>query len=426
MITVYDAKETNFNHNGLAILAPISCTVSEELNGSYELELVHPIDEAGKWENLEVFSVIRAPTPRHGYQLFRIYQPGKVLGSGVEIKARHVFYDLLYNYIESCILQSKAPAEALWQLLGAANYKTRFTAVSDITDMQDVEYEGLNLVEAIMEEETGLLALYGGELDRDNFYIGVMSALGVDNGVSIRYGKNLTGLDFTENVENTATRIIPYYKNRDVKCYLPEYSIDSGRIDDYPFPLVTAQEFSDLDEEPDKHAVMRERVQAMYDEGADLPEINVKVKFVNLEKTEEYKDYKVLETVNLGDIVSVHHPRLDIDLQAKCISYVYDCLLERYEEIELGRAKSNLAETTVSIERSVSGVTGGASPDVQGIRNALGGYVLKRNGELLVMDTGDVNTAKRIWKWDKNGLSYSSTGYIGTWVNKLDMNGNGL
>ena len=48
MICVYPADCTDFSTNGNGTIEPTSALVTETLNGEYELQLVHPIDEAGK------------------------------------------------------------------------------------------------------------------------------------------------------------------------------------------------------------------------------------------------------------------------------------------------------------------------------------------------------------------------------------------
>ena len=63
MICVYPAGCTDFSSNGNGALSPLSAEVTETLNGEYELTLVHPIDEAGKWQRLVEGCVLRAPVP---------------------------------------------------------------------------------------------------------------------------------------------------------------------------------------------------------------------------------------------------------------------------------------------------------------------------------------------------------------------------
>lgn len=48
VICVYPAACTDFSDNGLGVVQPQSCTVTENLNGEWELTLVHPIDEYAK------------------------------------------------------------------------------------------------------------------------------------------------------------------------------------------------------------------------------------------------------------------------------------------------------------------------------------------------------------------------------------------
>lgn len=57
------------------------------------------------------------------------------------------------------------------------------------------------------------------------------------------------------------------------------------------------------------------------------------------------------------------------------------------------------------------------------IANAMGGYVLKNENELLIMDTNDIETATKVWRWNINGLGYSSNGYNGPYKTALTMDG---
>ena len=63
MICVYPADCTDFSNNGLGVVTPMSCTVTETLNGEWELTLVHDIDERGKWTLLSEGCILRAPVP---------------------------------------------------------------------------------------------------------------------------------------------------------------------------------------------------------------------------------------------------------------------------------------------------------------------------------------------------------------------------
>lgn len=59
------------------------------------------------------------------------------------------------------------------------------------------------------------------------------------------------------------------------------------------------------------------------------------------------------------------------------------------------------------------------------IHNALNGHVVITDDadELLIMDTDDIETATKVWRWNLNGLGYSSTGYDGEYGLAITMDG---
>jgi len=63
LICVYPADCRDFSNNGLGMVSPSSCTVTETLNGEWEVTLVHPIDEHGKWQKLTDGGILRVPVP---------------------------------------------------------------------------------------------------------------------------------------------------------------------------------------------------------------------------------------------------------------------------------------------------------------------------------------------------------------------------
>ena len=63
MICVYPPDCADFSNNGLGVVRPLSCTVTETLNGEWELTLVHPIDEDNRWSRLSEGYILRAPVP---------------------------------------------------------------------------------------------------------------------------------------------------------------------------------------------------------------------------------------------------------------------------------------------------------------------------------------------------------------------------
>lgn len=57
------------------------------------------------------------------------------------------------------------------------------------------------------------------------------------------------------------------------------------------------------------------------------------------------------------------------------------------------------------------------------IHSAFNGHVVTTADEQLIMDTADKKTARKLWRWNLNGLGYSKTGYNGTYDTAITMDG---
>lgn len=342
MITIHEKTAQTFDTFGLGALVPSHCVVEEELNGAYELELKHPYDDGGKWKRIERGRILYASTPR-GMQPFRIYYV-KPSMKEIAVNARHIFYDLLDNQCEP-IRHSGTATAALAALQAAFAYPMPFSFDTDISLTGTLTTGRMNPVQVLLsddDEATSFVKGYGGELLRDGFRVSVKAALGQDRGVSIRYGKNLVGLAVTEDESEVKTRIICYGKNGSV-------TLDSPHLGDYIYPKIHT-----LTEENKDISEVQAEAQALLDGGCDIPSINIKVDFVALEKTVEYREYAVLEEVFLGDMVTVTNTKMGFRKQAKVISYEWDCLLEQYNEVELGDFIPTLAASVTSGVKSGS------------------------------------------------------------------------
>ena len=417
MINLYNSTESDFSHNGLVVLSDCKAAfVEEELNGKYELELEYPIDVRGKWQYLIEGNILKA-----NGQLFRIYHKERTL-AGIKVNARHIFYDLLDNFVESCSIGSLNAAGALNTLLANTQYAHGYTSISDIDVSNTYTIDKQNPIEAIMGDN-GVIAKYGGELVRDNFTIRLLQARGTDRGVLISYGKNIIGIDETLDMGSVVTRLLPIGKEG---LMLSEKYLDSTLIGSYAHPIVRVVEFPDCETED----ALRVKAQTYLSQN-DKPLVNYTVDFLELTKTAEYKHYSILETVYMGDTVMVRHSKLNIDLKCKVIRVRRNELTNRLEEIELGSFKPNLAlSLTISITtlrdqqaQNKSELQAAIDNATLQINSALGGYVVKRNGELLIMDTEDINTATKVWRWNQGGLGYSGTGYNGPFRTAITADG---
>ena len=444
MITIYRPDETDFSRNGLGAIDKyvIDPLISETLNGMYMFTFRYPIfAPKGNWMKGE--SILKAPTPK-GLQLFRIHKEEPSMGY-TEITAYHIFYDLAFNWIDDTNIVGKTGTAAGAQILGATNYLHSFEFVSDIAVVENARIVAMNGVQAFLDSSKAntFISRWGGEIDRNNFQIRMLREVGEDRHVTIEYRKDL--LKYTSSVDwsTVVTRLKPVGFNG---LELPEIFIDSPLIANYPYPKVGRIEYKQVkaaigeyadDEDAipleDAYTELR-RLAALEFSQAELdrPTATYTVVFAPLMETKEYKKYAALQRIYIGDTVKVKHAEEGIDLTAKVISYEYNPMTKAYTEITLGSVQQTLSGTTYknlqsqiddikqvelsNLEQSIDRATGL-------INTAMGGNVLKRNGELLIMDTEDVTTATQVWRWNLNGLGYSGTGYAGPYRTAITIDG---
>lgn len=369
MALVYDSKVQEFTNDGLGAVTPSSCVVSEEINGSFELELTHPIDSFGKWNRLQKNNIIRANTHR-GIQAFRIYRVMKNAVDGtVKVNARHIFYDLLANFVEDVRPTGKIGAKAGQQILSGCQYLTPFTFSSDITHTSTAYFIRQSPVQAFLgDTDQAFVSRWGGEIIRDNYNIAINTRLGADNGVRIAYGKNMAGLEFQEDASGVATRILPTALTEDNQVLLlPEKYIDSSHISDYPFPIVAMMDTGfQVGKEVDGsvpyptvdscYEAMRQFVIDQYLAGADIPKLSLSVNFVDWKDITGYEKYKSLLTVNLGDDVTVDYAPFGVSVKLRVCAVSYNCLTDRFEALTVGEKRISVVNSINSASQQISEV----------------------------------------------------------------------
>lgn len=345
MITIHERNAVDFSNIGLGTLLPISCNVREELNGLYELSMEHPYDDYSKWRNIENDNIIYADTPK-GKQAFRIYKIVPSMES-ISVHARHIFYDLIDNFVEFLSVSGTA-SSFMANLKSSLLYASPFEFSTNISATKTISITDSNPIQCLLDSGVeSFIESFGGELLRDNFNVAMNYSIGTDRGVQIRYSKNLIGLEVDEDISEVATRI---FGIGDGGLKLPERYIDSTRINEYAVPKVYKFE----DTSAKTVAQLRASVNNLLTQGIDIPLINIKADFQLLAKTAEYKDYSILETVYLGDTVSVINPRMNFNKKAKVISYEWDSLLNKYNSVELGDFVADLTSGLSLTEKKVN------------------------------------------------------------------------
>lgn len=416
MVTIHEKNSTTFDTLGLGALLPSLCTVTEELNGMYELELTHPYDAQGKWQRLEEERILYASTPA-GRQPFRIYYVKPDM-DGITVKARHVFYDLLDNICLS-VNASGTPQAVLSAIKNALACPMPFVFTTDMTGSGKLVLHNENPVAALLaadEDKDSFVKAFGGELLRDGFTVSMRASIGENRGVAIRYGKNLVGLEICEDISEVATRIYAFGKNG--VAMSGKYR-DSPYINSYQYPKIQIFEDASL-----SYAQLPEAVQKLFDAGCDMPKVNIKADFQLLSKTEEYKDYAILEEVQLGDVVTVANIKMGFYQQAKVISYEWDALLEQYEKVELGDFVADLTASVTNGKKSLSAAVG-ASAEARQVYGMISGRVtINDSGLYVCADGSSTANASKLFHFGSNGLRHSSTGVNGTYRTLIDANGN--
>ena len=205
IIKIYEYDETDFSHNGLGVLVPISAKITRKLNDmEYYLDLVHPFDENGKWKRIQEDRVIKAND-----QLFRIKHVTKTL-SNITVYAEHIFFDLQNNFIEDTNIVEKNGRLAINQILTNTSYPHSFIGTSNITTISSSRMVRKNVVSALIgSDENSFINRWGGEIDMDWLSFNIDDRIGQDRGYKIAYGKNLTGLNAKFDMTNVVTRIRP-------------------------------------------------------------------------------------------------------------------------------------------------------------------------------------------------------------------------
>ena len=304
-------------------------------------------------------------------QPFRIYRIIPTL-KGYTVYARHRFYDLLDNMIVKCKPGKGASGAAAFLALSAAcESEHDFTFYSDLdSTADDFEIINANPVDAILGEG-GAAEVYGGELARDWADVYLVKRVGRDSGVQIREGKNLTAIEYDEDITNACTRIMPTGTDADGNIlYLPELYIDSENIDAYPqprwkhLPVEDAREVTSGDDKRTKdecYKLMREAAQKELDAGCDLPDITMKIDFVSLADTVEYADFAVLQEICMGDTVHVYSSILSKPVAIRLVEAESDPLRNgKYNKMTLGSPAATIAGSAISASQIASGSIGGS------------------------------------------------------------------
>ena len=328
----------------------IECLVEEERNGLFELTMVYPATDSIV-ESIQQEAIVVADANDYlKNQKFRIYNIRKLMANRIEICARHISFDLAFDWVDSISIENQSCEYALNTIFKNSQFCKNFKGYSDIINAQDYKMNKATCLEAIGGERGSIIDTFGtgAEILRDNTEIHVLNRRGRDNDVVIEYRKNLTGLEIEEDTTDLVTRIMPYAvytseANEEVE--VRGDFVDSPLINNFAHPYVKYIDYSDKfedDEKPTKEKLIELAKKEYINNKLDIPKCNFKIEFIPLSKCVGYEGLE--DRINLCDTVTVKDTRYGLDTQAKVIKVTYNTLRDRYESMELGEPKTTLGD----------------------------------------------------------------------------------
>ena len=328
--------------------------VIEERNGMFELELDYRLNYTN-YEYLVRGNIIEVDAnDKQKNQIFRIYKVTKDIMGQFTVYANHISYDIARDYTEGLNITNQSCEYCLNQLFRNSQFSRGFRGVSDIVSAQDFNIGNTNLLLAISGTSGSILDTFGNgaEILRDNYIFHVLNKRGQDNGVTIEYASNLTGLDYEEDDTSLITRI------RAIARYTPEAEegqeseeqvvrtyVDSPLIGEYETPFIGEVDFSSRFEEgevPTTSKLQTLAVEYFNKNKCDRVKFSYKVSFIPLSKCVGYEGIE--DRIDLCDTVRIIDSRYNLDTQAKVIKVTYDFLRDRYDSMELGEPRTSLGD----------------------------------------------------------------------------------
>ncbi len=331
-ITVYDMQtpQTGFDNHGLAILCPTSCKINEELNGEYNLTMVHPRDPEGKWQYLLEWNIIKALG-----QLFVIQKVDEVQNGGsayVQVYAEHITYTLNDLWIFPPVTIAGYHGQTLidgimaqatdmggdWQTQYNFDITTDMDADESFRDWYDMP-DGVTPYEMLLGTN-GFISRIGGEMYRDNFTMKINERMygAQDNAFEMAIGYNLTGITRTVDLTTFCT----YFRGYDVSdpetAYQAWFAVswDPATLPRaYPRNVVRSQNFSY--EYPEFAEGQLERDTMTFFNQNCSPLISYVLNVKDLRRNPDYKEFENNYRYKVGDRGKVWDERLKswIDLE---------------------------------------------------------------------------------------------------------------
>lgn len=423
MIKLFGQTDRDFTSNGDKVIQAVRAKVVKQDNGDFYLDLETDLSYVN---DLTEGRIVIAPTPQ-GEQPFRVSNVQKTKKK-LTIKCPHVFFDSKNYLIADSYVVEKNCNDALDHLNSATTPQSAFTTISDVNTVSSFRCVRKSLYEAIQT----VLERWGGHLVRDNFSIGIRNQIGQDNGVTVRYAKNLKEITVDENWDAVVTQLMPVGKDGlllnaadpSASLYMTsaiQYDIPYTKTVSFDQSQIVQEDYVDDQGNPDTEAYQAALLQDLelqaqaYLNANSVPQVNYTLS-ASLEKI-----------TDIGDTVYVVDERLGLTVMTNVIAYTYDCILDKYVELQFGNFKNTLSNLTTTIANQTQDMVNEAtstievtlSQEIQDATNQIWGalgnsYCIYEGDKILVVDSLPKETATNVIMINNGGIAFSQTGINGT------------
>lgn len=402
--------------------------INRVLNGQYRF--YGNYSRSGQYRSyLKKGNFIKAKVPDGSWQYFEIYNIKKNLTS-VSVTARHIGFMANKNFIVKSFTDNGNGSQIMTNLKNSLAFDQKFNYLSNVGTTHQFTARQVAPVEAIIGSNNGnqnLTGVTSAELDMDNYDLKLVKQIGADNGFRIDFGLNLEAIEEEIDEESIVNSLF-------LVGGVPDNDYDEDKD-----PITYG--FLEIDGVTDENRRIGKRensdcktIDELKKWGNTLfendrihePKATHTVSMVSLEHTLEYGEmYRRLSTLSFGDVVHVRAKQLDIEITERVVEYTYFPTLGKYKDLVLGNDltlyTSTVNSQTQELKKKIDNRT---ETLVQNVLNATawitgnsGGHVVfrpeKAPSEILIMDTDNVASAKRVWRWNLNGLGYSDNGVNG-------------
>ena len=413
----------------------LSCIVTHEVNGEYELRMTYPVTGeryADIAENLVVWAEPDNLTPAQAFRIYRITRP---LNGIVTIYARHIAYDMSGIVVKP--FTASTLTNALSSIAPNSSPSCPFTITSTRTVATQMKVTVPTVLWNLLGGQSGsFLDIYGGEWDFNNYTAELKTTLGTDRGVTVRYGKNLTKLEQDVTIEATYAGVFPFWYDEE-SGVLVKLTGDYISIPGATGSRLLLLDFSDEWETAPTEVQLQNRANAYItanDPGT--PKISWKVNMAMLSQSEEFANLAILEQVMLGDTIHVYYEPMNLTASARAVKLEYDVLLERYTTVTLGRVKQNMAQIVAAEKKETAQAFKSMKSTLEKAIDSATDFITNPSGEMrfiydandvlqeiVVLDNPDISQAQSVWRLNSGGYGHSSTGYAGPYTLAITQNG---